>query len=421
MIIRSRSELLNSVWLRVVLLFLFLTPSIAFYAGIPAIRLDEVTLVALVGYVFINLAAGRKVKVAWGLRQTLLVSFSVFVLISFLVGLHLGYAASLGDLNQLVRLAKYVLIYTLALTVVQSSSDPEKEKLKVLTFFVICSVLLIPIVLQQYFNLFHLNELYVPKIAPTQYETLVDDYPHPRPVGMTGNPNQLGFAFSVASLISMYLLVTKPIKSRYVFVLALQILMILLTLSRSSLGALAIGMTYLIIMLVIQRGAILVGRLLRGSVLMGFVLILGGALFLNPEFYESVGARFSLGLSTDLDPSWQLRVIHWEENLALFKESPILGVGPLRRAGLEFAADNEWLLLLRSYGVLGTLFLVIVLLLPHFLSDRSDTKALVGAILISSAVYMIPGAVFHSLVLMPIVLIVMALEDTTSRVFALRI
>lgn len=402
-------------------MFLFLTPSIAFSTDIPAIRLDEVTLVALVGYVFINLAAGREVKVAWGLLQTLLTGFSIFVLISILVGVFLGYAASLGDLNQLVRLAKYVLIYTLALTVVRTSPKPEKEKLNILTFFVVCSVLAMPIVIQQYFNLFHLNELYVPKIAPTQYKPLVNDYPYPRPVGMFGNPNELGFAFSVASLISIHFLVTKSLKTVFVFVLPLQVLMMLLTLSRSALAGFAVGMAYLFITSFIQKGTIPVRRLVRIFVLMAFVLLLGGVLFSHPGFYQTTGWRFTQGLFLESDTSWQLRLIHWEENLALFAESPILGVGPLRRAEFEFGADNEWLLLLRSYGLLGTVFLVIAFLLPHFLNDRSNTKSLVGVILISSAVYMIPAAIFHSLVLMPLVLIVMALEDTTSRVFVFRI
>ena len=92
----------------------------------------------------------------------------------------------------------------------------------------------------------------------------------------------------------------------------------------------------------------------------------------------------------------------------------MVGVCPLYKAQLQFAADNEWLLLLRSYGILGTLLFVCAVAGPHVIhrpkaagpSVRSQRK-LADAVLIASAVYMIPAAVFQSMTLMPLVLVIL--------------
>jgi len=64
----------------------------------------------------------------------------------------------------------------------------KQDKIKIINFMIGCLLLSILIAIQQYFNLFNLNEKYVPLIAPTQYKALVNNYPTPRVIGMTSNP-----------------------------------------------------------------------------------------------------------------------------------------------------------------------------------------------------------------------------------------
>ncbi|MDD4347313.1 MAG: hypothetical protein PHZ11_10650, partial [Desulfitobacteriaceae bacterium] len=80
-----------------------------------------------------------------------------------------------------------------------------------------------------------------------------------------------------------------------------------------------------------------------------------------------------------------------------------------KSVGFKLAPDNEWLLLLRKYGLLGTSWFVLMFITP-FYAYRSVLKhnllaKLYAAILIGLAVYMLPAAVFHSFQLMPFVMI----------------
>ena len=81
-------------------------------------------------------------------------------------------------------------------------------------------------------------------------------------------------------------------------------------------------------------------------------------------------------------------------------KSPFLGVGTLEV--LEpGAADNEWLLLLRQWGVLGTFMLVFAIVSPlagTWLKRKTPSRNLFFSLglLVGAGLYMIPAAFVSS-------------------------
>lgn len=392
-----------------ILACLMLTPSMALVPGLPQIRLEELVIVVTLGYLIMASLSGMRIKLVWGLRQTLLASFALFLFISIGVGLALGYGGSLGDLNQLVRIVKYVTIYSFAVTVVALSATPEEDKLKILKFILFLSLPLFMIAVQQYLDLGGLNRLYVEAVAPVHHEALGTS--SPRAVGMVGNPNELGFMFALTGLIAVHLL-TRRFHVVHVLLIAISLSGIALTASRSSLVVFVFGASLLLVLALLQLRRMWLSSAIQGLVVIVVLVVAGSAILVDSSFVDRLLWRFEDLADPTEATSWQARVVRWQDNLAMFRESPIFGVGPLRRVEM-MAGDNEWLLLARSYGVVGTMALMLAMILPHWQSARTPTKVLGTGVMAASAVYMVPAAVFHSLVLMPLVLIILALSETT--------
>ena len=396
-----------------VLFSLILTPALRPLGTGPAVRLDDILLLC------------APFVVAWWCRGfvsdirliLLSVIFLLIIFSSFWGAIH-GYPAALGDLFSLFRWVKYVAVVLLVSSLLHVSKDPSFVVSKVSKISVVFGVGLAGIAFQQYFDFLSLNSLYVYDVAPTQYRTLVDDYPWPRPVGMVGNPNELGFVLALLGLVSIHLSLTEESKRVLWGFAALAILLAMsITLSRSAVFAFFImGLVYVWSVTLPSRGV--GGRwvLKRGGIIGGvsvvlcvLAVVLVG--FFSPGAYESVVWRFS----PEYFGSFDQRVINWSENLTLFYESPLFGVGLLRHSGaFVHAADNEWLMMARIGGLLVLVPFALLFLLPLFPKSVSNVRRrvwLARSISIGTIIYMIPAAAFYSLVIMPLLLILFVLYD----------
>lgn len=403
------------IFLVLMLFGIILTPQLSLMGGIPKLRLEEVLVVPLALYLLALSLGGRRIEYFWGLRQTMLLAFPLFLFVSIAAGVVFSFDASLGDLNQLVRIGKYIIIYTLAISVVALSPDPERTKTSIMDWTLVFACLLALVTIQQYFNLGGLNSSYVPYLGEGSHTERLLRLSSARPVGMVGNPNELGFLFAVAGVLAVYRILTR-FTLFYLVTLGLALVGVLLSGSRSALVACLGGMLVVGVLMAfaripakarfVQRTAAVAGALV--------LLALGGTL---TSVYGDLLDRFEGIANPEEEASWQARLVRWEENIRLFQSSPVVGVGPLRRGDLQYGgvADNEWLLLLRSYGLAGTLFLAATFLLPHVVGRWDRTAVLALALYGTCALYMIPAAVFHSLALMPLVLILAALSDTTVK------
>jgi hypothetical protein len=414
--------------LQAVILAVFLTPALPLGSGLPAIRVEDIIVAVWLLGGIVAAAGGSNTFVVWGRRQTTLAALFVLLPASILAGGLLGVrASSLFDLFYAARIVKFLLILALVGTAFLAGPDREARLQRMLGWVVTCSVLLVPVVVQQYFNLFGLNDRYVRFVAPTQYMTLVSRFTSPRPVGMVGNPNELGFLFGLAALCSTYLLLFGRRKQRsYAIWLAAQIGVIALTGSRSAVAALGIGL-FVMCVLTLGSAPSPIRQRMRALVPLGLVVVGTWIVLVNPLVYERLGSRLE-GLRTpEAVGSFTSRQVAWTQNEVLFSKSPVIGVGPLSRAGL-LAADNEWLLLLRSFGVSGLILVVLFATAPgrryrwNGFSDsvvRRRNNRLTIAVLSAGAIFMIPAAVFSSLGLMPLVLILISADDPGGRIIPL--
>jgi O-antigen ligase len=287
---------------------------------------------------------------------------------------------------------------------------------QLIEYFLWLGLLVFLLSLSQYFNILGMNEVYVQSIAPTQYESLINSYPFPRPVAMIGNPNELGFLFVILSLVCLILLLDECQKGKKLRVFLFFVIFncgVMLTLSRGSLAALLAG--FLIIygwMFLNSRSVVKIKIIVAIFCVIGF-----GFLVLNhPLIYEKITWRFMAFLSLSEDASFTTRLYNWNQNIDIIKEHPILGVGPLRGVGF-IPADNEWLLLWRSYGLIGIFIFIGLMMSNLFYKCVKEVRAFSIAISFSVFIYMIPVAAFHSLVLFPFLLVWLAIIDTKNMGF----
>lgn len=56
--------------------------------------------------------------------------------------------------------------------------------------------------------------------------------------------------------------------------------------------------------------------------------------------------------------SWQARIVKWKANYDIWKLSPLFGWGPGKMT-MTTIVDNEWLLLLRRYGLIGVIIFIL--------------------------------------------------------------
>ncbi|AXS82515.1 O-antigen ligase family protein [Marinobacter sp. Arc7-DN-1] len=377
---------------------LILTPSISFMSGVPALRLDDFLTGILLAFLLFNRFRMNK-------RIVFLCLFFVLLPLSIFSGLSSDFNASYGDLIQFYRYAKFIVIYIFLVYVFSRFTG--HEIFCVLKFFMSCGLGLAIIVIFQYFDIFGLNKLYVHLIAPTQYHTLVGGYPFPRAVGMIGNPNEVGFIFVIISIISLYSLWKYDFRKVFLYIPLFFVGMVM-TLSRSSFIAfIAAVFIFIVCFLFFSSPIKSLGVFILFSLFSSFFICLSQESYI----YEKVAWRYESGMDIMSNSSMGARFNNWQENLDLARSSPIIGVGPLRRMEMEHAADNEWLLLWRSYGIVGV-FLIILFFTSGVFSRRPHPdKALLYSIVVSSFLYMIPATIFHSLVLFPLVIFVFAILD----------
>jgi O-antigen ligase len=340
-----------------------------------------------------------------------------FGLFGFSIVLSMVYAAwfkgqllSGRDFWELAKVFLYFLLFALVMNQKISLADLRYYYKLALLIFAVSSC----VGFLQYIDFLGINERVSPYYAPTQMRGLLV---HGRITGTTPNPNEFGalmvlalsFALSGALFFQERKLQFLCWGTLPVFGLAL-----VLTLSRSALVSLFLTWATILFLFFRQEGLKYKLRRLLTVVLLGCFL---GALMLQivPEkaFY-----RYGQLVEFTKATSWQKRVAMWKENFAIWLESPWLGWGP-GKATMGTIVDNEWLLLLRRYGVVGLviflcLFGNLFFGLSRIRKAYSDPSVVALSVALQGtfvgyASYMVLAAVYHSLQLMPILLLFLGL------------
>lgn len=392
---------------------MLLTPMIKI-PGFIGIKLEDLMVFTIVFYYFFV----QKITFKLPIRAGFLLIFIPLLLISITLGSFLLMPTTLTDLTKYIWLLKALIIYLVFYNYMNSDMKQEDEQVdSILRLFVYFSVLASFICFQQYFNLFGLNKLYIPLVAPTQMTTLMEGYGSPRVVGMLGNPNAQGYAFAIALICCLYLYLVKG--SKMVLLSTLFILLgLFMTLSRGALVCFVAGSLFLYLTYK-KSWLFTVYKIIFLGILLVTLTILFVWLKDNEVIYNMVLFRFEALSNITEDKSFLARFHGWIINFEYFKSSPFFGVGPLPRSSDIFGtADNEWLFFLRSYGAVGTIWLILFMFLPFFIKKhkklkQKNRKMFVISCAIATALYIIPAAVVTSSVLFPIFLVVLSMYDVS--------
>jgi len=390
------------------LLIWMLLPPLRVPGPMPDIHLGFVAVLLLVAdNIGRALIAGRGIlrhdaSIRW------FVGFSVCVALSLLISATRQQGSiALRDLTELARPLLYALVFLLAANTKLRTLDMDRVYRVLLIAFLVSALF----GFAQYFDLAGINGVVSPYYAPTQMDGLLL---HQRITGTTGNPNEFGALMVLASALALG---WGFFSNRLIRKISSLILVgvftsaMILTLSRSALivWAIAIGLALFAIYPRIGGSV----RAIHGILFVAIVAVVVMALLPAGIFDRAAGMA-----NLAMDSSWQARLGKWREALVAWQRFPILGWGPAETTMLS-TVDNEWILVLRRYGLLGmSVFLCLCLSLYSAVArvgrrrkGRAATALSVSlqAVLVGYAVYMIPASVYHSLQLMPILLLLVGL------------
>lgn len=400
----------------IVFLLLFcsiLCPSIHF-ESIPDIRPELILILgAWLLFIFGKFAKGEDIKLKWTPTHKWFFIFGGIILVSILWAWATKGIVPIGrDFFEIAKLLEYFLIFALV-----ANLDIKKEKFKKYYFFLLgCFFVSAIFGLIQYFDLFHnFNESFIEYLNPAH----LDDWlKHKRIMGTTGNPNEFGVLMAIASVFSFTgILWSKKLETKIVLFIPLFVFIfsVILTISRSALICLISGFVF-ILLWKYPRKFKSKGKLKIAFIIIPILLILVIVFLLiaPSKFFVRIES-----LMSGEDRSLQSRLEKWGEAIDIWKSSPIFGWGP-GKDKMTTIVDNEWLLLLRRYGIVGVLVFFLWFLnfykgigkIQHKNNNNLFLEIIsvsLQASLIMIGVYMIPSAFYHSLQAMPILMTLLGL------------
>lgn len=398
--------------LNVIYIFIFfsiLTPPIQL-SKLPSIRLEQLIIIAYSLHLILKTFKHKKVLIPKNKFTIIYFGFIFIILSSILNGYLNGYNVVLNDFFEIYK----IYIYSFTFILMINNVKGRLTKIHILNMINICIFVSALIAITQYFNLFNLNEVYIQHIAPTQYITLVNDYPNPRVVGITGNPNVYGALLTMGLIVSLALLLST--KNKYnLFISLIEFIALLMTSSRTSFIFILISIFCFIILyyknILIKKNEGKLKMILK--VLLVLIIFIVFIILILQLLPNDLVWRMKSLLDITNQRSWKMRIDKWGQMISSILENPILGIGPGKGLKIKISADNEWLLLLRRYGIVGTLYFVSMFTLPLFNRKRNFTESMEVKIYISLcigiAIYMIPAAFYHSFQLMSIFMILLSL------------
>lgn len=319
---------------------------------------------------------------------------------------------SLRDFWEVAKVGLYFAIFVYGVSVRLTQADIYRVYVTAVLFFLLSSI----VGYLQYVNFLGINSVITPYYAPAQMRGLEE---LGRIVGTTPNPNDFGALMVVgASLALAGGLTLTRIRTRLLAWLAFLVFVgaIALTQSRTALVDLGVALFVVVSLYLVEKKVRVnqkVSRLWLLSILL--VLILVVTVTLLPE---RMLKRFAELASFSEASSFRARIVlMWKPNISLWLESPILGWGPSKEL-MDPTVDNEWLLILRRYGLVGLgVFGGFFLNFFRFLErvrrkvvDMNLVALVLGAqgALAGLMVHMLTAVVYHHMQLMSLLMVLLS-------------
>lgn len=355
---------------KIILIMLVIFMILPFSINIIGISLAKTFTILLV-LVFIFIFYKNKEELLNILKNKFIILNIIF---AFTIALSIIFNFRMMKFNDLFEIVKYFIFAMIAMLTIKICKNKENYLFLLKTISIV--LILISIFgIVQYFNPFSINEMYIQSYAPTQYESLVNDYPSPRIVGTKSNPAVYGVLMSIGVYFNLlYFRGTNSKKGKILAIasIVLCVINLLMTLTRTIQVAFMISVIlYIFFNVCIEKG---MKRALIAMLLS--VLIISIILCLLPK---SLTWRLVQILDMSNATSWLYRIAKWQECGAIIKQNLMVGIGPIKNYSDTIGyVDSELVQTVLQYGILGTIAYIIMLLSPfyEYLKDKNKKNIL---------------------------------------------
>jgi len=380
------------------------------FESIPSIRPELILIfTAWILFIFGKFSKRENIQLKWTSIHKWFFIFGGCILFSILWSWVVKNLTPIGrDFFEIGKLIEYFLIFTLVTNLDIKKEDFKKYYIILISLFLISAIF----GLIQYFDLFHnFNVAFIKYLNPAHFD---DWLRNNRIVGTIGNPNDFGILMALSSFFVLVgILWSKEIDTKLLLFISFLIfvLSIILSFSRSALICFLAGIFFILFYKYPKRFK------LKGKIRILFIIlplfIILALIFLSiapPTFFLRIKAGMDLGPEGSIWP----RLIKWEAAIDAWKQSPLFGLGP-EKGTITSTLDNEWLLLLKRYGIVG--FLIFFVWFFKFYRGIGKIQWLnkdnlfleifsisLQVSLIAIGIFMIPAGFYHSLQTMPILM-----------------
>ena len=396
-------------------LFLFMLLATMIAPDIPigplGIRLEALILLVALGIAYGHYALKGQVSSGfkWTIFDLLFLWGGGSILCSIAYAtIILGFNLIPRDLFAFVRLIQYYLYYRFACSLVFNEHEIDQYG----RIFGLIGLLICVLGIAQFFNWFNVNALITPLYAGRKAGDYLLNF---RAVGTLGNPNVFGFfAFMVFAYYFTRYITANMNKGRsalYLLATCGSLLAILVSMSRTAMVLTVISVFLFVVLKVRKKNQIV--RLLIW--LLVIVVSLSAALSVFGRVIERISSN-EAGLVAALlsTESALVRYKLWDQAMEYVKFSPVFGTGPAKES-IETIVDNEYLVFLKHYGLVGLLYyfllFVNIFLLARKRMIRGAAEAVKGfggfmlMVSIGTFIFNLTGGVYENFQLISLLLL----------------
>lgn len=367
-------------------------PPLSSLPGLPSIRFEELLFLLVFPLLILK---KESVKKDWLYNYFILavISFGAAILFSTFYGRYvLGVPVTGRDFFELLKVFK-ILIVVVAISRFNLKEGDIYKLLYVIVFSFFASSI---IGLMQYYGILGFEQI----TAPYYFVDRLFEV-HNRMMGTFLNPNTYGTVVTLGAVVTSILAFYEKDITRKVSLVFLTIFfsfVIALTQSRTAIIVLSIALISVIAL-----------NAFAGKLSLKKIAIIFAGIFLTVFLFlgvlsEEVLTRLSTLSNISEDRSWQMRLFAWYLNLSIFSESMLFGWGPAKMIHTTIV-DNEYILVLRRYGIAGFTIYLFIYLIPLYrallLRTSSGISGVMGQIVIVSTIVFlvanITNPLFHEI------------------------
>jgi O-antigen ligase len=357
-----------------------LLPPVRIPGAFPDVRIEEFII-----YIFFPFLLFYLKPLNFSDIKNLILTMVLFGGLIFISIIHsayfLGIHSGIKDFFEIAKLGKYILIliiiYNLELTY---------DQLNKLFYLILGAIVVSAIIgLFEYFSIYQFDKIVAPLYAETHLWSV-----NMRMLGTYSNPNSYGATLNIGCLLAALLIFyTQKVPVRLLNYILLGFLIWSVTLTGSRTATVTV-ICSLILLAYLNRKQFNHSWM---NILLFFVF-LGIVMFFSfSSLSHRIAHRYASGVDISQDQSWLMRLLIWKYNLIAFTNSPVLGWGPAKYV-ISGIVDNEYILILRRYGVLGFIPYFFIYLVPLYhayrvKADNQTVKMWSQFVLLAIIVFMV--------------------------------